>query len=73
MKHEASNLTYYIRRETSNRRAIALVQTLLAQRDALEALLLEAMPYVENAETDPAYKQGIVRDLTARIRAQMET
>lgn len=72
MNTAAVNIAIDIRKENSTRRAVEMVAALLAERDALEDLLLEALPYVENAETDPAYKPGIVRNLTARIRAQIE-
>lgn len=35
-------------------------------------LLAQALPYVEEAEKDPAYKPGVVRNLSARIRAAIE-
>ena len=31
-------------------------------------LLAQALPYVEEAERDPAYKPGVVANLSARIR-----
>ena len=72
MNTAAVNIAIDIRKENSTRRAVEMVAAILAERDALEDLLLEALPYVENAETDQAYKPGIVRNLTARIRAQIE-
>jgi len=39
----------------------------MAQDDALDLLCL-ALPYVEEAERDPAYKPGVVKQLSARIR-----
>lgn len=71
MNTAAVNITHDIRKETSTRRAVEIVTALLAERDALEDLLIEALPYVENSETDPAYKPGTVSKLTARIRAQI--
>lgn len=38
---------------------------------ALDLLTL-ALPYVEDAESDPAYKKGIVAILTKRMRAMIE-
>lgn len=35
-------------------------------------LLAQALPYVEEAEKDPAYKPGVVNNLSARIRAAIE-
>lgn len=35
-------------------------------------LLAQALPYVEEAEKDPAYKPGVVANLSARIRAAIE-
>lgn len=35
-------------------------------------LLCRALPFVEDAEKDPAYKKGVVSQLTRRIRAAIE-
>jgi hypothetical protein len=70
MNTTAINITHDIRKETSTRRAVEIVAALLAERDALKDLLLEVLPYAE--KTNPSYKPEVVRQLTARIRAQME-
>lgn len=69
---DAVELTNRVRNETSTRRAIALVEAHIKDRDNLEALLLEALPFVEEAEDDPAYKKGYVKEICAKIRAQIE-
>ena len=40
-----------------------------AQRDQLLDLLTIALPYIEDAEKDPVYKQGVVAKLTKQMRA----
>lgn len=45
---------------------------LAQQRAELLDLLTLALPYIEDAEKDPAYKPGHVAKLTRRIRAAVE-
>ena len=49
MNTAAVNIAHDIRKETSTRRAVEMVAALLAERDALEDLLIECLPYVEEA------------------------
>jgi hypothetical protein len=60
-------------------RAVMIAEDLLeernslrADRDRLEDLLLECLPFVEDAEHDPAYKTGYVKAIVRKIRAQFE-
>lgn len=69
---DATYLTNTVRNETSTRRAIKLVEAHIRDRDTLEDLLLQALPFVEEAENDPAYKKGYVKEICAKIRAQIE-
>lgn len=69
---DATYLTNKVRNETSTRRAIELVEAHIRDRDKLEDLLLQALPFVEEAENDPAYKKGYVKEICAKIRAQIE-
>lgn len=69
---DAVELTIKVRKETSSRRATELVAAVLRDRDNLEDLLLQALPFVEEAEDDPAYKKGYVKEICAKIRAQIE-
>lgn len=42
---------------------------LAAERDELLDMLVTALPYVETAESDPAYKAGAVAKITRRMHA----
>ena len=54
-----------LERESS---ACDMVAELTKQRDELLDLLALALPYIEDAESDPAYKPGAVAKMTRRIR-----
>lgn len=44
----------------------------IRDNELLDMLTL-ALPYIEDAERDPAYKPGAVAKLTSRIRALIES
>jgi len=43
-----------------------------ARADKLARLLIEALPYIESAMHDPAYKPRVIEGLSRRIRDAIE-
>ena len=48
------------------------VCAILNDHEELADVAAQALPFVEDAETDQAYKPGVVKKLSARLRAVIE-
>jgi hypothetical protein len=52
--------------------ALRRVRELNAENSRLRDTLARALPFVEDAETDPAYMPGAVKAISRQVRAEIE-